>query len=76
VSFVAGVVDPAEGLAHPDCRRAHVHVGPAVHRHSAGSLRQLDAADPLRTKKRLREVRVPSKHGAQNESPVRLQRYR
>ncbi|KAJ1530404.1 hypothetical protein ONE63_005312 [Megalurothrips usitatus] len=76
VVVCAGVVDPEAGPAHPDGGRAHVHVGPALHRHPAGPLRELDAADPVGAGQGLGHLRVPGQHGAQDEPVLPAQRHR
>lgn len=61
---VAGVVDPAPRPAHPDGRRLHVHVGPALPGDALAADGRLDAAGEVGAAERRRRLRVPGLHAA------------
>lgn len=76
MSSCLGVVDKEERPAHPDRRDPNVHERPEVPVTALGRHGRVDAEDQLSAAARLRHVRVPGQHGAQDQSSLQSERRR
>ena len=64
---MSGVMGAEPGLAHPDGRSLHLHLGRAVRCEVRDSNSDMDAADQVCEARRCRILRVSGIHGAKNE---------
>jgi len=63
---VAGVLDAQAGHAYPERRYLYVHLGSEVSGDPSGQVGELDVTDQVTARARLRRVRVPGQHRAED----------